>query len=240
MDINQIISSTLVIDIETVSEYPEYDAMPERLKPLWDRKSQFLKNDDALNTKELYFERAGIYAEFGRIVCIAVGYFVRAEGNTTQLRVKSLHNDDERVVLDEFKELLSKFDEKKIVLVAHNGKEFDFPYICRRMLVKGIEIPECLNISGKKPWEVKHIDTMEMWKFGDWKSYTSLELLATIFDIDSSKSDIDGSQVNTYYYDKQELETIAEYCKADVVVTSQLFLKLNFLPLIENENIIIL
>ena len=240
MELNQILSDILVLDIETVSEYPDYQSMPERLKPLWDKKAHFLRKDEEISNEGIYFDKAGIYAEFGRVICIAVGYFVRSEGNEIQLRVKSIQNDDERIVLDEFKSLLSKFDQKKIQFVAHNGKEFDFPYICRRMLVKGIEIPESLNISGKKPWEIRHIDTMDLWKFGDRKNFSSLELLASLFDIDSSKSDIDGSMVNTYYYKKNKLDVIAEYCKADVVVTSQLFLKLNFLPLIEKENIIIL
>lgn len=236
---NQITNNTLVIDIETISEYPDYEALPDRLKPLWDKKASFIKHEEELTADELYFKKAGIYAEFGKVICIAVGFFNHTD-DRMQLRVKAIYGDDEKSLLEEFKSLLSKFGRNPIKLVAHNGKEFDFPYLCRRMLVHGIELPEVLNISGKKPWEINHVDTMELWKFGDRKNYSSLELLAAIFDIETSKDDIDGSMVNEVYYKEIGLERIAEYCKSDVVVTAQLYLKLNLLPAIEKENIVLL
>lgn len=233
MDLRNI----LFLDIETVSCVPDYDALDERLKPLWKKKAQFIKTDQDVSAENLFFERAGIYAEFGKIVTIAVGFISQGEGSTS-LRVKAFANDDEKVILNEFKGLLEgHFDQNKIALCAHNGKEFDFPYICRRMLVNGIPPPACLQMSGKKPWEILHLDTLEMWKFGDRKNFTSLDLLAALFNIPSSKSDIDGSMVNHAYYIDQDLEKIAKYCKQDVVVTAQLYLKFHCMPLISPEEI---
>lgn len=233
MDIRNI----LFLDIETISCAPNYNALEERLKPLWHKKAQFLKNEEDISIEELFFERAGIFAEFGKVITIAVGFINQSdEGNS--LRVKAFASDDEKVVLTEFKNLLEAyFDQNKVALCAHNGKEFDFPYICRRMLVNGISPPGCLQMSGKKPWEILHLDTLEMWKFGDRKNFTSLDLLAALFQIPSSKSDIDGSMVNHAYYIDQDLEKIAKYCKQDVVVTAQLYLKFNCMPLIAPEDI---
>lgn len=233
MDLKNI----LFLDIETVSCAPSFDKLSERMKPLWKKKAALLKNDELLTPEELFFERAGIYAEFGKVVTIAVGYFANNDNNLS-LRVKAFSSHDEKELLTAFKELLqTHFDSKTLVLCAHNGKEFDFPYLCRRMLVNGLIPPSCLDIAGKKPWEVLHLDTMELWKFGDRKNFTSLDLLAALFDIPSSKSDIDGSMVNHAYYIEKDLEKIAKYCKQDVVVTAQLYLKFNCKPLITPENI---
>jgi len=237
METRDLITNTIILDIETISAYDSYANMPDRLKPLWDKKASFLKNEDQLSAEELYFNRAGIYAEFGKVICIAVGYYARTEDNDIQLRVKAEYGHDEKELLLAFNDLLSKFP-ASTTLVAHNGKEFDFPYLCRRMLVNGIPLPQVLDIGKKKPWEIPHIDTLELWKFGDKKNFTSLELLAAIFDIDSSKDGIDGSMVNEVYYKDDGLEQIAAYCRSDVVVTAQLFLKMNLLPAIKPENIV--
>lgn len=229
----------LIIDIETVSALPDYNELPERLREHWDKKSTQIKYDDELSAEELYFKRAAIYSEFGKVVCISVGFFAPLEDGDYQLRVTAYASNDEHKLLTDFKNLLLKFSQSQVRLVAHNGKEFDFPYICRRMLVNGIVLPECLQINDKKPWEIRHIDTMELWKFGDRKSYTSLDLLATLFDIRSSKQEIDGSMVNDTFYKKNDLPLIAEYCMQDVVVTAQLYLRMHVLPLIKEENIAI-
>ncbi len=230
-------SNLLIIDIETVSALADYSELPDRFRQHWDKKSTQIKNEAELSTEDLYFRRAAIYAEFGKVVCISVGFFAPLESGEYQLRVTSFASDDEQRLLTDFKSLLSKFDQRQLRLVAHNGKEFDFPYICRRMLVNEIALPECLQINDKKPWEIRHIDTMELWKFGDKKNYTSLDLLATLFDIQSSKQEIDGSMVNETFYRKGNLPLIAEYCMQDVVVTAQLFLRLHLAPLIKEENI---
>lgn len=233
MDLKHI----LFLDIETVSCEPTFDKLSERMKPLWEKKASFLKSDEPSSPEELYLEKAGIYAEFGKIVTIAVGYFTNHDDNLS-LRVKAFASHDEKALLENFKQLLeTHFDQKKLALCAHNGKEFDFPYLCRRMLVNGILPPSALDIAGKKPWEVLHLDTLELWKFGDRKNFTSLDLLAALFDIPSSKSDIDGSMVSHTYYIEKDLEKIAKYCKQDVVVTAQLFLKFNCMPLVKEENI---
>ena len=232
------LSNMLFLDIETVSCVSDYYLLNERLKPLWDKKAAFLRNEEEFSAEELFVKRAAIYAEFGKIVTIAVGFISNDEQGQPTLRVKAFASDDEKEILEDFKALvMNKFDQKKLMLCAHNGKEFDFPYMCRRYLINGIPLPECLSLSGKKPWEVNHIDTMEMWKFGDKKSYTSLELLAAIFDVPSSKDDVHGSIVTEVYYEAKELARIAKYCMQDVAVTAQLFLKMNCLPPIDNNQV---
>lgn len=212
--------------------------MDDRLKKQWDRKATFLKNEEQHSSQKLYFEKAGIYAEFGKIVCIAAGIFTKGSKDQMGLRVKAFTGHEEKPILEGFKDLIDqKLDKNNLVLCAHNGKEFDFPYLCRRYLVNGIEIPVVLQIAGKKPWEVPHIDTMEMWKFGDRKSYTSLDLLASLFNIESSKDEMDGSMVNAVYYETQDLKKIEEYCKQDVVVTANLYLKLNRIPALDPKHI---
>jgi len=232
------IKNTLIIDIETVSVNENYKDLDSRLKKQWDRKATLIKNEENLTPEELFFDRAGIYAEFGKIICIAVGLFTKTKSDDMGLRIKAFGNKNEREVLTQFKNLIDKkLDADNVILCAHNGKEFDFPYLCRRYLVNEIQIPAALQIAGKKPWEIKHVDTMELWKFGDRKNYTSLDLLAAIFGIDSSKNNIDGSMVNKVYYQDNNLDQIIEYCKQDVIVTANLYLKLNLMPVIQNQNI---
>jgi len=234
------LTNILFLDIETVSCMEQYSMLNDRLKAMWDKKAMILKKEDEEDTETFYFKKAGIYAEFGKIVTIAVGYLLKGEEGYS-LRVKAFSSDNEKELLLEFKELLeNKYTHPDMFLCGHNGKEFDFPYICRRMIFNGISPPKILDISGKKPWEVKHLDTLEMWKFGDRKNYTSLELLAALFEIESSKEDIDGSMVNHVYYKENGLARISEYCKADVVVTANLYLKMKCLPVVRPEHIHIL
>lgn len=211
--------------------------MDERFQKQWDKKSHYLSKDDERSPADLFEERAGIFAEFGKIVTIAVGFYTELENQKVGLRVKALVDHDESVILKDFTNLLQKFDQSKLAFCAHNGKEFDYPYICRRMLVNGLDLPESLNLRNKKPWEINHIDTMEEWKFGDRKNFTSLDLLAAIFNIDSSKDGIDGSMVNSIYYQEKDLNRIAMYCMQDVAVTAQLYLKLQNVQTFSTEDI---
>ena len=233
------LKNILVLDIETISCVEQYGQLGERLKKQWDKKSSTFKDADVKSSSELFEEKAGIYAEFGKVVTIAIGfYIIDDENDKIGLRVKAFAGHEEASLLKDFKNLLEeKFDQQNLLLCAHNGKEFDFPYLCRRMLVNGIALPSILDTGGKKPWEVNHIDTMELWKFGDWKNYTSLELLASLFDVPSSKDQIDGSMVSSTYYKEQDLSSIATYCMHDVAVTSQVFLKLNNIQNFDTQNI---
>ena len=239
MNKSHIYNNALVLDIETVSSTIDFQSLPDRLKPLWEYKARFIKNDEEYSIEELYFKRGAIYAEFGKIICISAGFFNALENNNYQFRVTSFASHDEKELLLDFIGLLEKFNQADLRFVAHNGKEFDYPYMCRRMLVNEIPLPVSLQINDKKPWEIKHLDTMNMWKFGDLKNYTSLELLTALFGIESSKKGMDGSMVNEVYYNEKNLDKIAEYCTADVIVTAQLYLKLNQAPLIAEENIVI-
>ncbi len=228
----------LFLDIETVACTDNFQSLNERLKVQWSRKAGFLKREENLTDEDLFHQRAGIYAEFGKIICIVVGKLYEKESGELGLKTKAFFDHNEGQLLREFKTMLEKMDGANARLCAHNGKEFDFPYISRRMLVHGITLPSILNLSGRKPWENPHLDTMELWKFGDYKHYTSLDLLATIFNIPSSKNDMDGSQVNTVYYREKNFEKIKNYCVSDVIVLTQLFLKLKGMTLVNEKNIV--
>ena len=225
----------LVIDIETVPQHSSYDLMTDTWKKFWDKKMiKELKDDNSI--QELY-HRAGIYAEFGKIVCICAGVFY-FDSNILSFKVKAFYNDDEKKLLMEFNDLITtNFNTDDYYLCGHNSKEFDFPYIARRCLANGLVIPQKLNTAVVKPWDIRSLDTMDYWKFGDYKSSTSLNLLAAIFGIDSPKDDIDGSQVwSTYWIDK-DLERIKNYCMKDVVTTAQIILKFKGMELLKPENI---
>jgi len=238
MELPKVLQDLVVIDIETISQYSSFNELPDRFKELWEKKANTLKWGQEISLEEGYFKKAAIYSEFGKIACISLGYFHldKATG-ALELRVKAIYNHDERLLLEAFNEMITKFPQP-VRLLAHNGKECDYPYLGRRMLINGVQLPGILQLSGKKSWEVPHLDTMEMWKFGDYKHYTSLELLAAVFGVESSKNDINGSMVNEVYYSSGDLARIAEYCSNDVIVTAQIFLKMNGIAQVPNESII--
>ena len=224
----------LFFDIETVPLTYEFKDLEERAQGLWDRKTRFLQERDNLSPDELY-EKAGIYAEFGKVVCISMGFVLQKEGET-QIRVKSIANRNEKILLQEYIDLLnSYYNSPDFLFCAHNGKEFDIPFLCRRILINGLKLPFILNVAGKKPWEIKHLDTMELWKFGDFKNYTSLDLLTYIFNIPTPKYDMDGSQVAKVFYEEKNLDRIIHYCEKDVIATIQLFRKYQGDSLIDEE-----
>ena len=230
------LDKVLFLDIDTFPQtYRLHDAN-ERTKELFDAKTKFLQKDDK-PLEEVYDERAGIYAEFGKIVCISVG-FVHSASTGKQIRLKSFYHDDEETLLKQFKGLLEEhYNSPQSILCGHNAKEFDFPYICRRMLINGISLPNVLNIAGKKPWEIAHLDTMELWKFGDFKAYTSLALLCHVFNIPTPKDDISGADVARVYYEENDLERIKVYCEKDVVALVQLFLRMRGNALVDEGEI---
>lgn len=231
------IQNILFLDIETVSQFPTYDLVPEGWKYLWQKKADILLRGKEDDNAETIYPRAGIYAEFGKIVCISCG-FITGHGEEKKISLKSFYGDDEKKLLTEFNSMLNKWasDDSKY-LCAHNGKEFDFPYLCRRLIINELPIACGLNMQGKKPWEVKHLDTMEMWKFGDYKNYTSLELMAHSLGVPTPKDDIDGSMVGEVYWKLKDIERIANYCQKDVVTVAQVFLKLNGEAMITDANI---
>lgn len=231
------VNNILFLDIETVPQFSHYNELPDDWRKLWDTKSNSLIKYHEGETNESLYPRAGIYAEFGRIICISCAV-LQGAGNERKAIVKSLAGDDEKKLLQQFTEMLNKWaNGESKYLCAHNGKEFDFPYLCRRMIVNNLSIPSVLNISGKKPWEVNHLDTLELWKFGDFKSYTSLNLLAHTLGVPTPKDDIDGSMVWEVYWKEKNLPRIVTYCQKDVVTVAQILLRLNGEPLIKEENI---
>ena len=226
----------LFLDIETVSSAPNFEELDEKWRLLWEEKSRYARGEET-TAAEFYAERAGIMAEFGKIVCISCAFITKVEGGR-QLRVRSFAGHDERNLLSDFCELLEGHFRNHL-LCAHNGKEFDFPYLSRRMLIHGLKLPPSLNTSGAKPWEIPHLDTMEMWKFGDRKNFTSLKLLTALFDIPTPKDDIDGSMVGTVYWQEKDLARIVKYCQKDTISLARLFLKLETnSELLDNEIVI--
>ncbi len=222
----------LFLDIETVPQEKSFEDVEETLQELWDKKSKYFRKEDE-SPADVY-QRAGIYAEFGKIVCISVG-FIHTVNSVKTFRVKSYAGDDEKKLLSDFANMLNRSRQK--FLCGHNIKEFDVPFIARRMLINGIKLPESLNIAGKKPWEVNFIDTLDLWKFGDYKHYTSLNLLTNIFGIPSPKDDIDGSEVARVFYEEGDIDRIARYCEKDVLATAQLFLRFKGDDLIDPDKV---
>ena len=219
------LNDILFIDVETIPAYPNFASAPEIEQGLWSKKSASLFREER-SPAETY-ERAGIYAEFGRVICISCGR-IRSSTDPTDLRldIRSFAGGNENTVLKNFSNFLTKHQSKQLRLCAHNGKEFDFPYISRRMLINGIPIPKTLDNAGKKPWEIQHFDTLELWKFGDYKHYTSLELLAHCFGLPSPKDNLDGSMVAKTWYVDKNLMFIQKYCEDDVSTLVHVFLKM--------------
>lgn len=227
----------LFLDIETVPEIYEYANLPEEKKLLWNKKMQFFKKEN--DSGESLYQRAGVYAEFAKIICISVGYIEKQkQENTFQLH--SFFADNEQQLLLDFSAFLtSHYGRKSVLFCAHNGKEFDYPFIARRMLIQGISLPPSLQLAGKKPWEVKHLDTLELWKFGDYKNFTSLALLASVFSIPSPKDDIEGCDVAAVYYVEKNLKRIVHYCQKDVLTIAQLLLRFKGEALIDEKNVFV-
>ncbi len=243
---NIALTNVLVLDIETVSGVATYADMSPVMQKLWDIKAKQIQarkpEDERMSPEEAYPEMAGVYAEFGKIVCISVGIFTKDEQGEFQFRLKSYYGHDEKKLLTEFSSLLNTHysDTRKKFLCGHNIKEFDAPFTCRRLVINGLPLPVPLDIPGKKPWELEHLlDTMTLWKFGDYKSYTSLKLLCGVFNIPTPKDDIDGSEVGKTYWQNDELDRIEVYCKKDVLATARLLMAYKRLPLIEEERVII-
>lgn len=223
------------MDIETVPLYEKFEDVDETSKVLWELKTQYQRKEEY--SPEEFYDRAGIWAEFGKIVCISVGYF-KMNGEVRNFRVTSFHGEETKILTD-FKSLLeTHFNKSHHVLCAHNGKEFDFPYIARRMIINSIDIPFKLDLFGKKPWEVPHLDTLELWKFGDYKTFTSLKLMAHVLGIPSPKDDIDGSQVRDVYYIDKDIDRIIMYCEKDTITVAQILLRLRNDEILNDDEIL--
>ena len=231
------LSNILFLDIETVSMHAAFDELSEEWKALWKKKAEILLRNKEDETPESIYGRAAIYAEFGKIVCISCGV-IQGSGAEKKLVLKSFCCDDEKKLLQDFTGMVGKWSVGPAkFLCAHNGREFDFPYLCRRMTIHNVAIPPLLHLSGKKPWEVNHLDTMELWKFGDFKSYTSLNLLAHSLGVPTPKDDIDGSMVGEVYWKDKDLSRIVTYCQKDVITVAQVYLRMQGEGQIKNENI---
>lgn len=229
------LNNILFLDIETVPEHANFNELDNFTQELWEQKTRYQRKENF--TPEDFYERAGIWAEFGKIICISVGYFT-LKNQIKKFRVTSFYGDEGQL-LNDFKNLLNQFfNSQEHRLCAHNGKEFDFPFIARRMVVHQIELPKALNLFGKKPWEIKHLDTLELWKFGDYKNYTSLNLLTKTLGIKTPKDDINGDQVAQVYYQNNDLERIIKYCEKDTIAVAQIVLKYTRNPLLNDDSII--
>ncbi|WP_298395646.1 3'-5' exonuclease [Flavobacterium sp.] len=228
------LDNILFLDIETVPLEENFNSLDDEMKHLWELKTQYQRKDDY--TAEEFYDRAGIWAEFGKIVCISVGYFT-TKGDIRNFRVTSFFGEEKKILLDFNNLLANHFDGSQNILCGHNAKEFDFPFIARRMIINNVSIPNKLNLFGKKPWEIQHLDTLELWKFGDYKHFTSLKLLTKILGIPSPKGDIDGSQVGHVFYVEKDIDRIVTYCEKDVIAVAQVFLRFRKEELLIEEEI---
>jgi uncharacterized protein YprB with RNaseH-like and TPR domain len=229
------LENILFIDIETVPEQENFTALDAEMQSLWELKTQFQRKEEF--TPEDFYERSGIWAEFGKIVCISAGYFT-FKGDVRNFRVTSFFGEEVKILKDFSNLMNNHFSQAQHLLCGHNAKEFDIPFIARRMIINQIAIPNKLNLFGKKPWEVPHLDTLELWKFGDYKHFTSLKLLTKILGIPSSKGDIDGSQVGHVYYVEKDIDRIIVYCEKDVIAVAQIFLRFRREDLLIDEEIL--
>lgn len=229
------LDNILFLDIETVPEQENFDLLDNEMKTLWELKTQYQRKEEI--SGEQFYDRAGIWAEFGKIVCISVGYFIN-KGDIRNFRVTSFFGDEKKILKDFSNLLDNHFNQPQHVLCGHNAKEFDIPFIARRMIINDISIPNKLNLFGKKPWEIPHLDTLELWKFGDYKHYTSLKLMCKVLGIPSSKGDIDGSQVGHVFYIEKDIDRIITYCEKDTIAVAQIFLRLRKEALLIDEEII--
>lgn len=232
----------LFIDIETVPIEHDYSSLTENLQKEWTKKTRILRNvpEQDADPATLFSERAGVFSEFAKVVCIGIGSLYEQDGNW-KMRLKSLTNTNEKILLNDFCAVLSKFANmhSDFRFCGHNIKEFDIPFLCRRMIINAIKIPASMQVQGKKPWEVNHIDTMDMWRFGDYKNFTSLSLLAAVLGIPSPKSDIDGSMVAGVFYDDNDLPRIGSYCLQDVYTSAKVYLRLAGIHNIDPEPIFV-
>ncbi len=238
------IADILFLDIETAGIVASFEDLSDEMQYLWIEKAKIIERDKSLGQIEaatLFEKRAGIYSEFARIVCISVGIFDYSKRKIKTFRTKSFMGDDEAKILGSFNSMLKKHFDKpnKQAICGHNIREFDIPFICRRMIVHGIKVPKMLDLKGKKPWQVEHLlDTMVLWRFGDYKNYTSLRLLAAILNIPTPKDDIDGSMIHDVYWNEHDLNRICTYCEKDVFTSAKVFLRLNHLEISENIDVI--
>lgn len=225
----------LFLDIETVPLFENYQELSQTEQDLWEEKTKYQRKEDF--TAEEFYDRAGIWAEFGRIVCISVGYFSFRNSQRT-FRVTSFFGEEIKILQDFTLLIEQYFSRPHKLLCAHNGKEFDFPYISRRMIINNLRLPSKLQMFGKKPWEIPHLDTLELWKFGDYKNFTSLKLLAHILGIPSPKDDIDGSQVRNTFYKEKDIDRIVTYCEKDTVTVAQILLRLRGDELLTEDEVL--
>jgi uncharacterized protein YprB with RNaseH-like and TPR domain len=229
------LNNILFLDIETVPEQQHYEQLDSDMQQLWEQKTQYQRKDDV--SGEDFYERAGIWAEFGKIITISAGYFVN-KADIRNFRVTSFWGDEKKI-LNDFSNLLNThFNGAQHLLCGHNAKEFDIPFIARRMIINGIALPNKLDLFGKKPWEVPHLDTLELWKFGDYKHFTSLKLLTKVLGVPSPKDDIDGSEVARVFYVENDIDRIITYCEKDVIAVAQIFLRLRREELLIDDEII--
>ncbi|MDB5231987.1 MAG: 3-5 exonuclease [Chitinophagaceae bacterium] len=235
---DQSIYRLLLLDIETVPIVPRLNDLPDVTRSLWSARISKTMPENT-DPADAWRSRAGIMAEFAKIICISTGYFYKDDSGNTCLRLKNLLSDDEPLLLQQFCELVTKYQavNHSFLFAGHNIKEFDIPFLCRRMMINFMQLPACMQINGAKPWEVNMLDTLQWWKFGDYKNYISLNLLAHVLGVPSPKTDMDGSMVQDVYYVDKDLERISAYCQKDVEALANVILRFANMPILKDENI---
>jgi DNA polymerase elongation subunit (family B) len=233
------LENLFLLDIETVSSKENFHLLEVEWKDLWVEKIKRNLHPD-MTAEDLYIQKAAILAEFARVVCISYAY-LKKENEDWEIRIKSIYGHDEKELLMEFSQTILKLPSKKKqwIFTGHNIKEFDIPFLCRRMLANQLSIPQQMDFQNQKPWDTPILDTLQLWRFGDYKNYTSLKLLAAVLGVPSPKDDIDGSQVGNVYWKENDLERIARYCEKDVLTLGNIMLRFHGLPLLKENQIML-
>jgi len=225
-DINKL----LFLDIETVGIEEDLDSLHitfPHLSKMWgetgyDYCKRRYPNED-LYSNEMFIKKAALLPEFGKIVCASVG-FISPNG---QIKLDSFVGD-EKDILGNICELFNSVDKLGFKICGHNIKNFDLPYIGKKMLVHGITLPKILPTYNDKPWETKVVDTKEVWGFNSYIGLSSLDLICASLDVESPKNgDLKGDLLHQFYYsEKKDINKIKEYCEKDVEATIKLVKKI--------------
>jgi len=217
--IKQNIEDILFFDVETAAATNNFDENHE-LYDAW--AYDHLRNvEDSSELIELYNKTAPLYAEYGRIVTISIGAVRGGE-----LIIKSFSNEDEKVLLEEFNDSISKFANNKTWLCGHNILDFDMPYIMRRCMANGVQLHLLFDTAHLKPWETSVFDTALLWKGTAWKKQSLASVIAAL-GLPSPKDDISGADVSRVFYEGG-IDKIVSYCEKDVFATVNLFRKLRY------------
>lgn len=224
------LNNLLYFDVETAGKYESYEDLAlqnPRLAKLWEKRAKYFRANtlgmEEMGDSEIYSQKSGLEPEFGRVVCVSFGVW---DGENH--RLTSFYGDNEQEILEKTAKIFSNAVSKGMKICGHNIKMFDVPFLGKKMIFSGIDVPQNLLLWDKKPWEVPILDTAEFFSFGSWShKFLGLDLLACSLGIESPKEDIDGSQVHNTFWGEKNYERIMEYCEKDVLTVMDVLKKVS-------------